>query len=124
MEVNRNSRRCQWWRSRFRELNFAQPPLEKSALAVIGGQGERSCIALRCLHRGSDAAQEKIVEADDLRPVRIFGTRRLTMQCRDRRLKRERTGPAAKRLLNEWQRLGDLLLIPAAPILLFEKDQI
>ena len=73
--------------------------------------------------RGLEAL-EKIVEADDLRPVRIFGTRRLTMQCRDRRLKRERTGPAAKRLLNEWQRLGDLILIPAAPILLFEKDQI
>ena len=69
-------------------------------------------------------AFEKIVEPDDLRPVRIFGPRRLTMQGRDRRLQRERTGPAAKRLLDERQRLGDLLLVPAAAILLFEKDEI
>ena len=69
-------------------------------------------------------ALEQIVEPDDLRPVRIFGPRRLAMQGRDRRLQRERTGPAAQRLLDERQRLGDLLLIPAAAILLFEKDEI
>ena len=46
------------------------------------------------------------------------------MQRRDRRLQRERTRPAAKRLLDQRQRLGDLLLIPAAAILLFENDEI
>ena len=41
-----------------RRLHFAQPPLEKSALAVIGDQRQRSRIALRRFYRGSGAAQQ------------------------------------------------------------------
>ena len=67
---------------------------------------------------------KNIVEAYDLRPIRIFGARRLTMQGRNRRLHRERTGPAAKSLLDQRQRLGDLSLVPASAILLFENHQI
>ncbi len=69
-------------------------------------------------------ALEKVVEADDLRPVRLLGARRLAMQGRDRRLQRERAGAAAKRLLDQRQRLGDLRVIPAAAILLLEHDEI
>ena len=69
-------------------------------------------------------ALEKIVEPEDLRPVRIFGPRSLTMHGRDRRLQSEGTGPAAKRLLDQRQRLGDLPLIPEAAILLFQKHKI
>ena len=46
------------------------------------------------------------------------------MHGRDRRLQRVRTGPAAKRLLDKRQRLGDLPLIPTAAILVFEHDEI
>ena len=46
------------------------------------------------------------------------------MQRRDGRLQRERTGPAAERLLDERQRLGDLVSIPPPAILLFEHDEI
>ena len=67
---------------------------------------------------------QKIVEPYDLAPVRIFSPRRLTMQGSDRSLQSERTGAAAKRLLDQRQRLGDLLSIPAAAVLLFENDDI
>jgi len=73
---------------------------------------------------GGLQALEEVVEADDLRPVRIFGPRRQTMPGRDRRRQRERTGTTAKRLLDERQRFGDLPLIPATPILLLEEDEI
>src|SRR5256885_1235872 len=69
-------------------------------------------------------ALEHVVEPDDLGPVRVLGPRRLAVQGRDRRLQRERTGPAPKRLLDERQRFGDLLVIPAATILLVQKDEI
>src|SRR6266536_3537051 len=39
-------------------LNFAQPPFEKTALAVVGDQREGSCVAFRCFFRRSDAAQQ------------------------------------------------------------------
>src|SRR2546425_13085958 len=39
-------------------LNLAQPPLEKSALGVIGDQREGSRIALRRFLRGSETAQQ------------------------------------------------------------------
>ena len=67
---------------------------------------------------------QKIVEPYDLAPVRIFSPRRLTMQGSDRSLQNERTGAAAKRLLDQRQRLRDLLVIPAAAILLLKNDQI
>ena len=67
---------------------------------------------------------EKIVKADDLAPIRIFSTCRLAMQCCDRRLKRERPELSAERFLDERQGFSDLLLIPAATILFFEKDQV
>src|SRR2546422_23537 len=37
---------------------LAQPPLEKSALGVIGDQRERSRVALRRFRRGSETAQQ------------------------------------------------------------------
>ena len=46
------------------------------------------------------------------------------MQRRDRGLQRERTGPAAQRGFDQRQRFGDLLLVPARAILLFEHDEI
>src|SRR6266568_3859083 len=55
-------------------------------------------------------ALEHVVQPDDLGPVRVLGPRRLAVQGRDRRLQRERTGPAPKRLLDERQRFGDLLV--------------
>ena len=73
--------------------------------------------------RGLQALQ-KIVEPHDLRPVRIFGARRLAMQGRDRRLQRERARIPPKSLVDQRQRFGDLPLIPAAAILLFQNHQI
>src|SRR6266850_6943257 len=67
---------------------------------------------------------EKIVEPDDLRPVRVFSSRGPTMQGRDRRLHGKRTGLGAERFPDEWHRFGDLLLIPEAAILFFERDEI
>src|SRR5213594_1485370 len=56
--LDENSRCCQLTaKSRWR-LNFAQPPLEKSALAVIGDQRQRSCVALSRFFRGPSAAQQ------------------------------------------------------------------
>jgi hypothetical protein len=56
--------------------------------------GDRHCAVQRHDGRGLHPL-EHIVEPDDLRPVRLFGAGRLTMQRRDRRLQRERAGPAA-----------------------------
>jgi hypothetical protein len=39
-------------------LNFTQPPLEESALALIRNQRQRPPVALRRLRRGPDAAQQ------------------------------------------------------------------
>ena len=69
-------------------------------------------------------ALQKSVEANDLGPVRILGLRRLTVQGGDRRLERERPGAAAQGLLDERQRLGDLVVIPAATVLRFENDEV
>src|SRR5438034_5907639 len=44
--------------SRSRRLDLAQPPLEKSALGVVGDQRERSRITRGRLRRGSEATQE------------------------------------------------------------------
>ncbi len=66
---------------------------------------------------------KKIVEPENLMPIRVFGTCSLTMERRDRSLHRKRAGSATKGLLNEWKRLGDLLLVPEAAILLFENYQ-
>ena len=46
------------------------------------------------------------------------------MQRRDRRLQRERPRTATQGLLHERERLGDLRVIPAATILLFEQDEV
>src|SRR6202011_4851422 len=69
-------------------------------------------------------ALEKIVEADDPRPVRIFSARGLTVHRRNRSLQREPTGLATKSIRDQRQGLGNLLLIPAAAILLFKNDEI
>jgi len=65
---------------------------------------------------------QEIVQLDDLRPVGVFGPRRLAMQGRDRRLRRERTRAGAKRLLHQRQRLGDLPLVPPPAILIIENN--
>jgi hypothetical protein len=65
-----------------------------------------------------------IVEPENLMPIRVFGTCSLTMERSDRSLYRKRAVPATKGLLNEWKRLGDLLPIPEAAILLFENYKI
>ena len=39
-------------------LNFTQPPLEKSALALICNQRQRPAVALRRFRRGSGATQQ------------------------------------------------------------------
>ncbi len=39
-------------------LNFAQPPLEKAAFALIGGELQGSCITLRRFREGSRAAEQ------------------------------------------------------------------
>jgi hypothetical protein len=44
------------------------------------------------------------------------------MEGRDRGLHGEGTYGAAKRFVDQRQRLGNLLAIPAAAILLFQKD--
>src|SRR5262249_24238188 len=54
-------------------------------------------------------ALQKLVETNDLRPVRVLGPRRLTVQGGDRRLERVGPGAAAQRLGHEWEGLGDLL---------------
>ena len=73
--------------------------------------------------RGLDAL-EKIIQPKDLRPIRIFGTRRLTMQRRNRRLYGKRRQPSSERLLDQGLSFGDLPLIPAATILFFENDEV
>ena len=59
-------------------LNFAQPPLEKPALAVVGDQCQRARVALRRFLGGSEAAQQIgaggmqqviVVEIAGLRPA-------------------------------------------------------
>ncbi len=65
---------------------------------------------------------EKIVEAEDLRPVGILGACRHAVQGGDRRLQRERARASAKCLVDERESPGDLLVIPAAAILVFEED--
>src|SRR5438132_5806001 len=47
-----------WRRSHVRPLNFAEPPLEKPALAVVGDQGERARVALCRFLRGSEPPQQ------------------------------------------------------------------
>ena len=69
-------------------------------------------------------ALQKIVKPEDLRPVRIFESRRLTMQRCDRSLHGEWAGPHPKRFLYQRQRFGDLPLVPTAAILLFEENKI
>ena len=69
-------------------------------------------------------ALEEIVESEDLRPVRVFRARRLTVQRRDRGLQREGTGAAAQSLLDERQGFGDLRVIPPATVLLFEHGEL
>src|SRR5262245_14406293 len=69
-------------------------------------------------------AVEEVVEPDDLGPVGVFGSRGPTMNGGNRRLQRERTGTATQRLLDERQRLGDLLPIPEAAILILEEHEI
>ena len=44
---------------------------------------------------------EQIVQPDDLTPVGLIGSRRLTMQRRNRGLHRERTDSPAQRLLDQ-----------------------
>ena len=67
---------------------------------------------------------ELIVEPEDTRPVRVFEARCPTMQGGDCRLQCKRTRSATKRLLDQRQRFGDQLPIPAATVLLFENNDI
>ena len=85
--------------------------------------GNRHCPVQRHDGRGFHAFK-KIVELEDSRPVRDFGPRRLTVHGRDSRLQRKGAGPAAKRLRDQRQGLGDLPLIPQSAILILQKDEI
>src|SRR5262249_43449838 len=95
--------------------------LERRTRAVHHCDGY--CSIQRHNRRRLDAF-ESVVEADDLTPIRVFGARRLAMHSGDCRLKRNRTGPASKHLVDQWQRLRDLLLVPKAPVLILEQDEI
>ncbi len=46
------------------------------------------------------------------------------MDGRERRLQSQWARLGTQSLLHEWQCLGDLLLVPAAAVLIFEKNQI
>src|SRR5437870_4876205 len=63
---------------------------------------------------------EEVVQPDDLRPVRVFRPRGLTVQRCDGRLEPEGTGAAAQGLVDERQRFRDLIVIPATTVLLLE----
>ena len=102
-------------------MRRAQSPAQRRLRADYLGNRHRP--VQRHDGRGAQAL-EKIVEPEDLRPVRILGPRSLTMHGRDSRFESETTGPGAKRLLDQRQRLGDLPLVPKAAILLFQKDKI
>src|SRR5207237_7678164 len=74
--------------------------------------------------RGLDALKQ-IVEEDNFWPVCFFGPPCLAMDSRDRSLNREWSRViAAKSFLHQRHSLSDLLSIPTAPILIFEKDEI
>ena len=121
--------------SRCRRLDFAQPALEKSTFALVSHERERERRSRAVHHRDRHRTVQrhdgrrqhsfqKIVEPGNLRPVGIFGPRRLTVRGRNCRLHREWTGRAAKCLLYKWQCLGDLSPVPAAAILFFQNDNI
>jgi hypothetical protein len=67
---------------------------------------------------------EQIVKLNDLWPVRLLDMSGLTMQGCDRCLQCERARSAAQCLFDEGQGLGNLLVIPALAILLFQQNQI
>ena len=75
-------------------------------------------------HRGRLKLRKQIIQADDLRPVGCGAAGRLRMHRRNRRLQAIRTRPALRqRAHDERNTLGDLLAVPAPPILLVQKDQ-
>ena len=70
-------------------------------------------------------AQQHVVQADDLRPVRVGGRSRFGMHGGNRRLQRVRTEPAAgQRPLDERAALGNLLAVPARAVLIVEQHQL
>src|SRR4029453_5190737 len=88
---------------------------ECGASSVDHGDGNRP--VQRDNRRRLDAF-ERVVKPDDLRQIRVFCARRLTMHSGDWRLKRKRADPDTKRLVDKRQRLRDLLLVPTAPVLI------
>src|SRR5262247_677979 len=74
------------------------------------------------MHGGEDA-----VQGGDLAPVRARGARRLRVEGGDGRLQRVASGGAAalaQGRLYETDTLGDLLAIPAAPVLVLQQHDI
>ena len=67
---------------------------------------------------------QKIVELYDLMPIRIFIARRPAMQCCNRRLECISARIPPKSLIDQRQGFGNLTMIPAAAILLFQNYQI
>ncbi len=69
-------------------------------------------------------AGEKIVEPEDLRPIRIFGTCGAAMESGYSSLHSKGAWRCLKRLLDQGQGFGNLGLMPAAAILLLENHEI
>ena len=69
-------------------------------------------------------AGEDIVEREDLAPIGIFGACGAAMQRGDRGLYGIGRGSALQRFFDQGQGFGDLCVIPARAILLFQRDQV
>ena len=68
-------------------------------------------------------ALKQIIEADDLRPICLIGPCCLTMDGGNCRLQRKWASSTAKSLGDQRQSLGNLTVIPTAPVLLFENNE-
>src|SRR5215469_6462353 len=64
---------------------------------------------------------EKVVELQDLMPVRFFGARSMAMERRDGGLHREGSGRSPDRLSHKREGLVDLAPVPPSAILLLER---
>ena len=111
--------------------------MEQVIVFEIAGQGvDQREAGLGALHhrdgygpierhnRGRLHPLEQIVQADDLCPVGVFGPSRPAMLGREGCLQGERPYLATQRFIDQRQRLGNLIVVPPAPILFVEKDQI
>jgi hypothetical protein len=80
--------------------------------------------AIERYHRGGLNLCERVIQPNNLRPVRIRCSKSTAMLCSDCRLKRVLPGLAPERFRNEGKGFSDLIPIPQTAILILKDDQI